>query len=100
MTLDPHTLLAILAMAVATMMMRLAGLVLVRHVALGDRGRKAIESIPPAVLISVVAPTALATGLVETIGCAITALAALRLPMLAAAALGVVSVAALRAAGL
>ena len=50
-----------------------------------------------AVLTAVIAPTALATGPAETIAAAITALAALRLPLLAVIAVGVVSVVALRA---
>ena len=96
MTLDLPTLLAILAMAAATMLTRLGGLLLIRHVSLDGSRRKAIESIPPAVLMAVVAPTAFATGLAETIACAVTALAALRLPMLVSVSLGVASVAILR----
>jgi uncharacterized membrane protein len=98
-SVDLATLLAILAMAAATALTRLGGLVLIRHVSLEGSRRKAIESIPPAVLMAVVAPTALATGLAETIACAVTAFAALRLPMLLSVALGVVSVASLRAFG-
>ncbi len=100
MTLDVSTLLAILAMAAATILTRVSGLFLLRHVSLDGGRRKAIESIPPAVLMAVVAPTAFATGIAETAACAVTALAALRLPMLAAVAAGVVCVAALRAIGL
>ncbi|MCF3642159.1 AzlD family protein [Rhizobium sp. TRM95111] len=100
MSLDAATLLAILAMAIATVLTRLAGLLLVRHVAIEGQVRAAIEAIPPAVLMAVVAPTALATGPAETIACALTAVAALRLPMLAAVASGVVCVALLRASGL
>lgn len=100
MTLDVSTLLAILAMAAATILTRVSGLFLLRHVSLDGSRRKAIESIPPAVLMAVVAPTAFATGIAETAACAVTALAALRLPMLAAVAAGVVCVAALRAIGL
>ena len=101
MTLDLHTLLAILAMAAATILTRVSGLILLRHVSLGGGGRrKAIESIPPAVLMAVVAPTAFATGIAESVACAVTALAALRLPMLVSVALGVVCVAAMRAIGL
>jgi uncharacterized membrane protein len=99
-SVDPATLLAILAMAAATALTRLGGLVLIRHVSLEGSGRKAIESIPPAVLMAVVAPTAFATGPAETIACAVTAFAALRLPMLVSVALGVVSVASLRAFGI
>jgi uncharacterized membrane protein len=100
MTVDLSSLLAILAMAAATVLTRVSGLFLVRHLSLEGAGRVAIEAIPPAVLMAVVAPTALASGVAETVACAVTALAALRLPMLAAVALGVGCVALLRAIGL
>jgi len=100
MSVDLTTLVAILAMAAATVLTRLSGLVLIRHVSLEGSRRKAIESIPPAVLMAVVAPTAFATGIAETLACAVTAFAALRLPMLVSVALGVVCVAILRALGL
>ena len=100
MSVDLATLLAILAMAAATILTRISGLFLIRHVSLEGNRRKAIESIPPAVLMAVVAPTAFATGIAETIACAVTAVAALRLPMLVSVALGVASVAILRALGL
>lgn len=100
MTVDLATFVAILAMAAATVITRLSGLVLIRHVSLEGSRRKAIESIPPAVLMAVVAPTAFATGIAETMACAVTAFAALRLPMLVSVALGVASVAILRALGL
>jgi uncharacterized membrane protein len=100
MTLDLSTLLAIIAMAAATILTRVGGLILLRHVSLDGGRRKAIESIPPAVLMAVVAPTAFATGMAESIACVVTALAALRLPMLVAVASGVLSVACLRWLGL
>lgn len=98
--LSAPTLLAIAAMAVATVLTRLAGLVLIRHVALGPRMRRALNAIPPAVLMAVIAPTALATGPAETAATMVTALAATRLPLLAAVATGVLTVALLRAAGI
>jgi uncharacterized membrane protein len=97
MTLDINTLLAILAMAFATIFTRISGLVLIRHVQLDERWKTAIEAIPPA-LMAVIAPTAFATGWAETLACAATALAARRLPMLASVVVGVVAVALLRAA--
>ena len=100
MTLDPQTFLAILAMAVATAATRVGGLVLFSFLTLDRRQKRAMEAIPPAVLMAVVAPTALATGPAETIAAAVTALAAFRLPLLAATALGVAAVAVLRAVGL
>ena len=100
MTIDFNTFLAILAMAVATILTRVSGVFLLRYLTIGEQTREALDAIPPAVLMAVIAPTALATGLAETIACAVTALAALRLPLLACVAIGVASVVALRAAGL
>ncbi|CAN7227963.1 AzlD family protein [Rhizobium sp. LjRoot258] len=100
MTLEIHTLLAILAMAAATVLTRMSGLLLIRHVEMTKQTRTAIEAIPPAVLMAVIAPTAFATGWAETAACLVTALAARRLPMLASVAVGVATVAVLRAAGL
>ena len=99
MTLELSTLLAILAMAAATVLTRVSGLVLIQRVKLSDRARQVLEAIPPAVLMAVVAPTALMAGVAESIACIVTALAALRLPLLAATAVGVACVAMLRAIG-
>jgi uncharacterized membrane protein len=100
MTLDANTLLTILAMMAATVATRLGGLLLVDHFTLTPRLKKALGAVPPAVLMAVVAPTALASGVAETIACAVTATAALRLSLLPAATLGVVTVALLRGIGL
>lgn len=100
MALDYQTFLAILAMAVATALTRVSGVFLLRYLSIGEETREALDAIPPAVLMAVIAPTALATGWAETIACAVTALAALRLPLLACVAIGVASVVVLRAAGL
>lgn len=96
MTLDPHTLLAILAMAVATVLTRIGGLVLIRFVTIGPKQKRALEAIPPAVLMAVIAPTALVTGPAETLATLATALVATRLPLLAAVAAGVIAVAVAR----
>jgi uncharacterized membrane protein len=100
MSLDIHTFLAILAMAAATILTRVSGVFLLRYLSIGEQTREALDAIPPAVLMAVIAPTALATGWAETIACAVTALAALRLPLLVCVLIGVASVVALRAAGL
>ncbi|MDB5553153.1 MAG: hypothetical protein JWL86_3137 [Rhizobium sp.] len=100
MTIDLNTFLAILAMAAATILTRVSGVFLLRYISIGEQTREALDAIPPAVLMAVIAPTALATGLAETIACAVTALAALRLPLLACVAIGVGTVVVLRAAGL
>ncbi len=99
MTVDPTTLFAILAMAAATMSTRLAGLLVGRFLKLSRTTEEILGAIPPSVLMAVVAPTAFATGWAETIGCAIVAVAATRLPLLPAATSGVVTVALLRAFG-
>lgn len=100
MSIDPTTFAAILAMMTATVFTRLSGAFLVRRFTLGKKAEKALGVVPPAVLMAVVAPTAFATGIAETVACAITALAALRLPLLQAAGAGVATVAVLRVMGL
>ena len=97
MTLDPMTLLAIVGMAVVTYLTRIAGLFLAGRFAMHGRAKAAFDAIPPAVLVAVIAPTALATGWPETASAAVTALVATRLPLLATIALGVATVVALRA---
>ena len=96
MTLDPATLLAIAGMAIVTYLNRLSGLVLVRFVRLEGRTKAALDALPPAILMAVIAPMALARGPAETAAAIITVIAALRLPLLAAVAIGVASVVALR----
>ena len=100
MTIHLNTLLAILAMAAATITTRQAGLLVGHLLRLSPKAEDVLSSIPPSVLMAVITPTAFARGWAETAGCAVVALAANRLPLLPAAAAGVVTVAALRAAGL
>jgi uncharacterized membrane protein len=96
MNIDTTTLLAILAMAVVTYITRIAGLFVADRLVLTGRSKAAFDAIPPAVLVAVIAPTALTTGWAEAIAAAITAVAAFRLPLLATVAVGVVSVVLLR----
>jgi uncharacterized membrane protein len=93
---DPLNLIAILGMAVVTYFTRIAGLALADRLTLSPRAQAAFDAIPPAVLIAVIAPSALATGWPETVAAAITGLAATRLPLLAVVAVGVATVVALR----
>lgn len=97
MSLDTNTLLAIAGMAVATYLTRIAGLWLLSLANVKGRARSAMDALPPAVLMAVIAPTVLATGVAETIAAGITVLAAFRLPLLVAVAIGVASVVVLRA---
>jgi len=92
MTLDPQTLLAILGMAIATYATRLAGLALAGRLDLSPRAQAAFDAIPPAVLVAVIAPSALATGWPETAAALLAALAATRLPLLGVVAVGVAAV--------
>ena len=96
MSLDMTTLLAILAMAVVTYITRIAGLFVADRLVLTGRAKAAFDAIPPAVLVSVIAPTALTTGWAEAIAAAITAVVAFRLPLLGTVAVGVVLVVLLR----
>lgn len=96
MTVDPQNLLAILAMALATVGTRFAGLILADRLPRTGRIRVALDALPPAVLTAVIAPAAMA-GPAEMIAAAVTVLAAFRLPLLATVAIGVGTVAAMRA---
>ena len=99
MTVDPLTLAAIVVMAVATYFTRVAGFLVAGRLRLEGRAKAAFDAIPPAVLVAVIAPTALATGWPETVAAGIAAVAATRLPILATIALGVVAVVILRGLG-
>lgn len=95
---DWLTIATIIAMAAATYLTRLGGLYLMKGITVKGRLKAALDALPPAVLMAVIAPTVLATGPAETIAAAITAGAAfLRLPMMAVVAIGVAAVIALRA---
>jgi uncharacterized membrane protein len=96
MSVDPATLGAIVAMALVTYATRIAGFFIADRLALRGRAKAAFEAIPPAVLVAVIAPSALATGWPETVAALIAALAATRLPLLGTIAAGVVAVVFLR----
>jgi len=98
MTVDSATALAILAMGIATYATRIAGFWLVRHVNLPARAMTALDAVPGAILMAVITPMIFTTGPAETLAAAITALAAMRLPLLGVAAVGVVAVVLLRLA--
>jgi uncharacterized membrane protein len=97
LNVDSLNLLAILGMAIVTYATRVAGLALAGRLDLSPRAQAAFDAIPPAVLVAVIAPSALATGWAETGAAVLTALAATRLPLLGVVAVGVVAVVGLRA---
>jgi uncharacterized membrane protein len=91
------TIIAILAMALATFATRAGGLYLMRGVAVTGRLKAALDALPPAILMALIAPTILTAGVPESIAAIITAGAAvLRLPLVLVVAIGVVSVVVLR----
>lgn len=97
MSVDMLTLLAIAGMAIATYATRVAGLFLMQLVSVKGRTKAAFDALPPAILMAVIAPTILATGIAETLAAIITAVAAvLRAPMILTIVIGVASVVFLR----
>jgi uncharacterized membrane protein len=97
MSLDPAALLAILSMALATYLTRLAGFVLVGRLRLEGRAKAAFDAIPPAILTAVIAPAVLTSGPAEAIAGVITIVAAFRLPLLGTVLVGVAAIVLLRA---
>lgn len=96
MSVDPKVLAAILVMAVVTYATRIAGIALAGRLVLTGRAKAAFDAIPAAVLVAVIAPTAIGTGLPETGATLVTAAAATRLPLLATILVGVGTVVLLR----
>ncbi len=62
MSIDAMTLVAILGMALATYATRVGGLYLMRGVTVKGRLKSALDALPPAILMAVIAPTILTTG--------------------------------------
>ena len=87
MRIDPTTLAAILSMAVITYSTRIGGIFLAGRFAPVGRAKAAFDAIPAAVLVAVIAPTALATGPAETAAAAVTGLAATRFPLVVTVAI-------------
>ena len=68
-----------------------------RGVVVKGRLKAALDALPPAILMAVIAPTILTTGIAETIAAALTATAAfMRLPLVVTVLIGVISVVLLR----
>jgi uncharacterized membrane protein len=97
MSLDPNTLLVIVLVGLATYGTRLAGYWLLRNVTITGRTKAALDAVPPAILVAVIAPAVLMNGLPEKIAGAVTLAAALmRLPLLVVIVVGVATTAMLR----
>lgn len=96
--MNSAALLAIAGMGMATYLTRLSGFYLLRGLNLSGPMKAALDSLPPAVLMAVIAPVILTTGWAESIAAAITAVAAFfRLPLAVTIIIGIVSVVMLRA---
>ena len=78
MRLDPQTLLTIMLMALATYATRAGGLWLASRLTLSGRAQAWLGHIPGAILVSLVAPTVLTSGLAETLAALAVVLVALR----------------------
>lgn len=96
MSIDIVTAATIVAMAVVTYLTRIAGLALKGRLNVSPRAQAALDAIPPAVLIAVIAPSLLATGWRETAASIVTIAAATRLPLLGTVAVGVTAIVVLR----
>lgn len=91
------TLLAIFFMGLAVYSTRLAGYWLLQGRTVSGRTKAALDAVPPAILISVIAPDLFLQGPAGYIaGVATVAAAMLRLPLLAVIAVGVAAIAAAR----
>lgn len=94
--METLAVLTILAMGIVTYLTRIGGYLVMRNRSAGPRLSAALNAVPPAVLTAVIAPSVLSAGPAEAIAGAVTAAAALRLPLLATVALGVGSLVVLR----
>lgn len=95
---DASPYIAIVGMGLATYATRVSGFYLLRGLNVSGRFKAALDALPPAVLMAVIAPVILTTGIAETIAAALTAIAAyFRLPLAVTIIIGIVSVVALRA---
>jgi len=88
MSLDPATVMAIIAMALATYATRISGFIIGPYLPEQGRLKQALDAVPAAVLTAVIAPT-LFNSPAELCAAVVTAIAARRLPALGAIALGV-----------
>jgi uncharacterized membrane protein len=96
--MNADVLIAIVAMAAVTYGTRIGGMLFGDRLPRTGRIKQALDALPAAVLTAVIAPAATA-GKAEIIASAATVAAALRLPTLAAIAIGMACAAVLRAYG-
>ncbi len=78
MQINPQVLITILGMALVTYLTRIGGLWLMSRVTLSGRIKTWLGYLPGAVLVAIVAPTVLSSGLTETGAALVTVLVAAR----------------------
>ncbi|MGO1120758.1 AzlD family protein [Rhodovibrionaceae bacterium A322] len=93
---DPQLLLLFLVMGVITYLTRISGFLLLSQRRLGPRWSAALEAVPAAVLLSLIAPMILTKGPAESAAALLTFFLASRLPSLLAILLGTIAVVLLR----
>ncbi len=97
MSLTASTLIIILCAGLATYGTRLAGYWLLRNANMTGRTKAALDAVPPAILMAVIAPAVFLQDWPEMVAGAVTIAAALfRLPLLVVIVLGCATVALLR----
>ncbi|WP_370678027.1 AzlD family protein [Pleomorphomonas sp. PLEO] len=97
MTIDPVNFAAILAMGVLTYMTRILGFLIADRLPKSGPVRVALDALPPAVLVAVIAPIVMSGPIEAVAGLAVLVLA-LRLPLIATVVAGVATAALLRLA--
>ena len=95
MSIDPVNFAAILAMGALTYFTRILGFLIADRLPKSGPVRVALDALPPAVLVAVVAPI-LMSGPIEAISGLVVLVLALRLPLIATVATGVAVTALLR----
>lgn len=89
--MNPDTLIAILAMTLATYATRISGLVVGRYLPREGRLKHALDALPPAVLTAVIAPAVL-SGPAEMIAGTVTLVMALRFSLFPSMIVGVFTI--------
>lgn len=88
MTIDPVNFAAILAMGALTYFTRILGFLVADRLPKSGPVRVALDALPPAVLVAVIAPIVMA-GPIEAIAGLVVLVLALRLPLIVTVAAGV-----------
>lgn len=92
MTFEWSIVVAIVCMGIATYGTRLAGYWMLQGRAIEGRAKAALDAVPPAILVAVIAPTVFLQSTAEMIAGGVTLVAALlRLPLLVVIAIGAAS---------